>query len=81
VTNIGTADMTLNMAEITINDNDPVSILGSFPVTEVAPGDEVFGIQPIPINLCGTDEYRTTVNITANTDIGIECSGTDVYLL
>jgi hypothetical protein len=81
VTNIGTTSMTLNMAEITVNDNDPMSILGSFLATEVAPGDEVFGIQPMPINLCGTDEYTTTLNITANTDIGNECNGMDVYLL
>lgn len=81
VTNIGTTDMTLSMAEITVNDDDPVSVLGSFPVTEVAPGDEIFGIQQLPINLCDTDEQTTTLNITANTDIGSECNGMDLYVL
>lgn len=73
--------MTLNMAEITVDDNDPMSILSSFPVTKVAPGDEIFGIQPIPINICATDEYTTTLNIIAKTDDGKECNGMDVYSL
>jgi hypothetical protein len=73
--------MTLNTADITFNDNDPLSILGSFPKTELAPGDDVYSIQSLPVNLCDTDEYTTTLDVVANKDTGRECSDTDVYVL
>jgi hypothetical protein len=81
VSNIGTTSMTLNTANITFDDNDPVSILGSFSKTELAPGDDVFGIKPVPVNLCNTDGYTTTLDVVASTDTGNKCSDTDIYVL
>jgi hypothetical protein len=81
VSNIGTTNITLNTADLTFNDYDPVSILVSFPKTELAPGDDVFGIKALPVNLCNTDEYTATVDVVAKTRAGNECTDTAIYVL
>jgi hypothetical protein len=79
VSNIGTNNFTIITADIFVNINEPVSILGSFPITEVAPNEEVFGTVEQDINICGNGDFTVTFEVVAITDAGSECSDTDVF--
>jgi hypothetical protein len=81
VRNIGTTNMTITSANVTINDNDPVNILDAFDTEELAPGDGVIIGQQMTIDFCSTEETTVTFDIKANAVNGTECNDTDVYVL
>jgi hypothetical protein len=79
VSNIGTNNMTITMADIIANNNEPVSILPPVDKRELAPGVSITGTQSSTIDVCATEKQVTTLEVDANGETGRWCYDEDVY--
>ena len=81
IRNIGQVNMEINLAEITFNDNPPVSVLDQFSETSLAPNQTTSYSEQQTIDLCITDESVTSLDVDANAPGGTICEDKDFYTL
>ena len=79
IQNIGTANMTINVVDVTHN-GTTVSLLNMVPDTNLAPGDVTTVVDMQTVDLCLEGLYETTLNVSATPPSGFPCHGNASYV-